>query len=179
MSKWRLNLNHSSAEFAVRHMMVSWVAGLFTKITGTLNFDPLKAAGAKVEVAVEAASIFTGVEQRDNHLKSADFLDVERYPSITFRSTRVEVAGLDHAYVHGDLTLRGVTRPVLLDVRWAGPAHFNDEGTIYTSMGFKAKTRINREDFGMVFNTEMEHGGVMVGKHVNLTLNCEVDLAQE
>jgi polyisoprenoid-binding protein YceI len=179
MSKWRLNPNHSSAEFAVRHMMVSWVAGLFTRLTGTLNFNPLNAAGAKVEVAVEAASIFTGVEQRDTHLKSADFLDVERYPSITFRSTRVEVAGLDHAYVHGDLTLRGVTLPVLLDVRWTGPSHFNDEGTIYTSFGFRAETRINREDFGMVFNTEMEPGGFMVGKHVNLTLNCEVDLAEE
>ena len=104
---------------------------------------------------------------------------MEQYPQITFKSTRVEPAGLDHAWVHGDLTMRGVTHPVLLDVRWAGPSHFDDEGTIYTSFGFRAETRINREDFGMVFNTEMEHGGFMVGKHVYLTLNTEVDLVEE
>jgi polyisoprenoid-binding protein YceI len=178
MAKWTINLNHSSAEFAVRHMMVSWVVGIFTGITGTLHFDPTKVAASAVEVAIEAAGIYTGVEQRDNHLKSPDFLDVEKYPTITFKSTRVEYAGLDHAWVHGDLTIRGVTLPVRLDVRWAGPARFDDEGKIYTSFGFRAETRINREDFGMVFNTEMEHGGFMVGKHVYLTLNAEADLAE-
>ena len=117
MATWTINLNHSSAEFAVRHMMVSWVVGLFHGISGTLHFDPTKVADSSVEVAIEAAGIYTGVEQRDNHLKSPDFLDVEQYPTITFKSSRVEYAGLDHAWVHGDLTLRGVTRPVRLDVR--------------------------------------------------------------
>ena len=179
MAKWNINVNHSSAEFNVRHMMVSWVHGMFSKVTGTLNFDPLDVESSAVEVEIDAASIYTGVEQRDNHLKSPDFLEVEKYPAINFKSTRVEPGGLDQAWVFGDLTIRGVTRPVLLDVRWAGPARFDDEGKIYTSFGFRAETRINREDFGMVFNMEMEHGGFMVGKHVYLTLNAEVDLLEE
>ena len=179
MAKWDINLNHSSAAFDVRHMMVSWVHGMFSKVTGTLNFDPLDVERAAVEVEIDAASLYTGVEQRDNHLKSPDFLEVGKYPAITFKSTRVELAGLDQALVHGDLTIRGVTRPVTLDVHWAGPAHFDDEGKIYTSFGFRATTRINREDFGMVFNTGMEHGGFMVGRHAYLTLNAEVDLVEE
>jgi len=179
MAKWNINVNHSSAAFNVRHMMVSWVHGLFSNVTGSLDFDPLDVKSAAVAVEIDAASIYTGVEQRDNHLKSPDFLEVEKYPAINFKSTRVEPGGLDQAWVFGDLTIRGVTRPVLLDVRWAGPARFDDEGKIYTSFGFRAETRINREDFGMVFNMEMEHGGFMVGKHVYLTLNAEVDLLEE
>jgi polyisoprenoid-binding protein YceI len=179
MAKWNINVNHSSAAFDVRHMMVSWVHGMFGHVTGTLNFDPLNVEKAAVEVEIDAASIYTGLEQRDIHLKSPDFLEVQKYPAITFKSNRVELAGLDHAYVHGDLTIRGMTRPVLLDARWTGPAHFDDEGKIYTSFGFRATTRINREDFGMVFNMEMEHGGLMVGRHVHLTLNAEVDLLED
>ncbi len=179
MAKWILEPSHTVAEFAVRHMMVTWVRGLFTKIRGTLSFDPLHVAAAAVEVEIDAAGLYTGVERRDQHLRSADFLDVEKYPAITFKSARVEPAGLDHAWVHGDLTLRGVTRPVLLDVRWTGPARFDDDGRIYTSFGFRGETRINREDFGMVWNTEMEHGGFMVGKHVYITLNAEADLVAD
>jgi len=160
-------------------MMVTWVQGIFTKVGGTLSFDPLHVEASAVEVEIEAGSIFTGVDKRDNHLKSADFLDVEKYPTITFKSTRVEPVALDHAWVHGDLAIRGVTRPIVLDARWSGPAHFNDEGTLYTSLGFRAETMINREDFGMVWNTEMEHGGVMVGKHAYIRLYSEVDLVEE
>ena len=179
MPKWLLGTSHSSATFAVRHMMVTWVQGIFTKVCGTLAFDPMNVAAAEVDVEIEAGSLFTGVDQRDSHLKSADFLEVEKYPTITFKSTRVEPVALDHAWVHGDLTIRGVTRSVVLDARWSGPAHFNDEGTLYTSFGFQAETRINREDFGMVWNTEMEQGGFMVGKHVYIRLDSEADLAEE
>jgi polyisoprenoid-binding protein YceI len=179
MARWRINTNHSSAEFAVRHMMVTWVRGLFTKVTGTLSFDPLTVAASSVEVEIEARSLFTGVDKRDNHLKSADFLEVGKYPAITFKSTRVEPVALDHAWIHGDLTIRGVTQSIVLDALWSGPAYFNDEGTLYTSFGFRAETMINREDFGMVWNTEMEHGGVMVGKHVYIRLDVETDLAEE
>ncbi len=179
MAKWLINANHSMAEFAVRHMMVSWVPGQFNKVAGTLNFDPLDVAAASVEVEIDARVLHTGVVQRDNHLKSPDFLDVERFPAITFKSTRVEPGGLDQALVHGDLTIRGITHPVVLEVCWAGPAHFDDDGRIYTSFGFRGETRINREDFAMVFNTEMEHGGVMVGRQVYITLNAEVDLVEE
>ena len=164
MALWKFNTNHSSAEFVARHMMVTWVRGLFTTVNGTLVFDPLAVAASRVEVEIEAGSLFTGVEKRDNHLKSRDFLEVEKYPAITFTSTRVEPVALDHARVLGDLTLRGVTRPVVLDTRWSGPSHFNDEGVLFTSFGFRAETMINREDFGMVWNTDMEHGGVMVGQ---------------
>jgi polyisoprenoid-binding protein YceI len=179
MAKWIINANHSSAEFDVRHMMVSWVHGQFNKVTGMLHFDPLNVAESSVEVEIDASGIYTGVEQRDNHLRSPDFLEVEKYPTINFKSTRVEQSGLDQAWVHGELSLHGVTRPVLLDVRWAGPARFDDDGKIYTSFGFRADTKINREDFGMVWNMGMEHGGFMVGKHVYITLNAEADLVEE
>ena len=179
MAKWHINPTHSSAAFEVRHMMVSWVHGLFGSVKGTIDFDPLKLEQAAVQAEIDAASINTGVEQRDGHLKSADFLEVEKYPGITFKSTRVEPDGLDRALVHGDLTIRGVTRPVVLQAKWAGPSRFDDDGKIYTSFGFRAKTRINREDFGMVFNMPMEHGGFMVGRQVHLTLNAEVDLVEE
>jgi polyisoprenoid-binding protein YceI len=179
MAKWLINPSHSAAIFSVRHLMVTWVAGMFPKISGSLDFDPLNVAGSSVTVEIEAKPVFTGVEARDEHLKSADFLDAEQYPTITFKSTRVEAAGLDHAWVHGNLTLHGVTRPVTLDVHWAGPAHLEDQGVTYTTFGFQAKTRINREDFGVTFNNEMEHGGVGIGRQVYLTLNCEADLVEE
>jgi polyisoprenoid-binding protein YceI len=130
-------------------------------------------------VEIDASTLYTGEDKLDWHLKSPDFLDVEKYPTIIFKSTRVEPAGLDHAWVHGNLTVHGVTRPVMLDVRWAGPARFDDEGKIYTSFGFRAETKINREDFGMDWNMGMEHGGFMVGKHVYITLNSEADLVEE
>ncbi len=178
MAKWLINTSHSAAVFSVRHLMVTWVVGIFSKINGSLDFDPLNVAGSAVAVEIEAASLCTGVEQRDEHLKSSDFLDVAQYPIITFKSTRVEVAGLDHAWVHGDLTLRGVTRQVMLDVHWAGPVYLEDQGAIYTSFGFHANARLNREDFGMTYNVELDHGGVGLGRHIYLNLNCEVDLAE-
>lgn len=104
---------------------------------------------------------------------------MENFPTITFTSHRVEPAGLDHAWMYGNLTIRGITQPVLLDVHWAGPARFEDEGEIYVSFGLRAETKINREDFGMMFNTELENGGFMVGKHVYLTINAEIDLVEE
>ncbi len=162
-----------------RHLMVTWVTGMFSRLQGTLRFDPLKVAEAAVEVEIEANSLHTGIEQRDEHLKSPDFFDVARYPTITFKSTLVEPAGLEHAWVHGELTLHGVTKPVALDVRWAGPSHLEDEGAIYTSYGFQATTTLNREDFGIVFNVPLEHGGVGVSRQVYLTLNVEADLVEE
>jgi polyisoprenoid-binding protein YceI len=178
MATWLINPYHSVAQFSVRHMMVTWVLGMFSKITGILEFEPRQAQNSSVSVEIDAASLSTGVVARDEHLKSADFFDVAQYPAITFKSTRVEPAGLDHAWVHGDLTIRGVTRPILLDVRWAGPAHLEDEGKLYTSYGFMAQAKLNREDFGMTYNVEMEHGGVGLSRQVYLTLHAEVDLAE-
>jgi polyisoprenoid-binding protein YceI len=179
MATWLLGSDHSSATFTVRHMMITWVQGIFTQVSGTLTFDPLNVAASVVEAKIKADSLFTGVDQRDEHLKSADFLNVEKYPTITFKSTRVEPVALDQAWVHGNLTICGVTRTVMLDAQWSGPAYFNDEGTLYTSFGFRAKTMINREDFNMVWNTKMEHDGVMVGRHVYIRLDSEVDLVEK
>ncbi len=179
MSTFVLDPDHTAAYFTVRHMMVTWVTGSFSKVTGTLVFDPLNIAGSRVDAEIEVASIHTGVERRDADLKSPNYFDAEKYPKITFKSSSLEYAGLDHSLVHGDLTVHGVTRPVILDVTWAGPSHFQDEDRLYTTFGFHASTRVNREDFGMLTNLELEHGGFMVGKHAYLDIDAEADLVEE
>ncbi|MDW7711463.1 MAG: YceI family protein [Deferrisomatales bacterium] len=179
MAKWMLDPEHTSATFEVRHMMVTWVTGRFDRITGTLLFDPTDVGASSVAVEIDASSISTGVDRRDEDLRSDNYLDVKRFPAITFRSTGVESAGLDHCQVHGDLTIHGVTRPVLLDVRFCGPSHFQDDDRRYTTYGFRAKTQINREDFGIRSNLEIENGGFMVGKHLFLTIDAEADLLDD
>ena len=179
MAKFNLDPDHTAAEFTIRHMMVTWVSGHFSRVSGTLYFDPLKIAESSVEAEIDVASICTGVEKRDNDLRSPNYFDVAKYPKITFRSTRVESAGMDHCLVHGNLTIHGVMRPATLNVRYAGPSHFQDEDRTYTTFGFQATTSLNREDFGMLTNLELEHGGFMVGKHACLTLNVEADLVEE
>lgn len=179
MAKFLFDPEHTATEFSVRHMMVSWIHGQFGKISGTLDFDPYNIDRLSVCVEIEAGSIHTGVDKRDADLRSPNYFDVGRYPKITFSSTKAESIALDSFLVHGDLTLHGITRPVTLDVRFAGPSHFQDEDKLYTTYGFQAKTRVNREDFGMTANLELEHNGFMVGKHAYLTINAEADLAEE
>ncbi len=179
MSRWNLDPDHSAAVFEVRHMMVTWVTGRFSKISGTLSFDPLKPAESFVEVEIDAASITTGHDRRDEDLRSANYLDVVRFPKITFKSTGVEVVALGHCKVHGDLFIHGVTQPARLDVRYTGPSHFQDDDRRYTTFGFRATTDVNREDFGMLTNLELENGGFMVGKHLFLTIDTEADLIGE
>jgi polyisoprenoid-binding protein YceI len=179
MAKFILDPDHSTAGFSVRHMMVTWVNGSFGKVSGTLSFDPSKIAESSVEVEIDVASLSTGVERRDDDLRSSNYFDVEKYPTITFKSTGVEVAGLDHCLVHGDLTIHGVTRRVTLDARWAGPSQFQDDEKLYTTFGFHATTMVNREDFGMRKNLEIERGGFMVGKHAYLSIDTEADLLEE
>lgn len=179
MATWNLDPDHTSATFEVRHMMVTWVAGRFDKVSGTLRFAPDDVGASSVAVEIDAASISTGIDRRDADLRSDNYLDVARYPKITFRSTGVQRAGLDHCQVQGDLSVHGVTRPVLLDVRYCGPAYFQDDDRRYTTYGFRATTQINREDFGIRTNLGIEDGGFMVGKHLFLTLNAEADLLGE
>ncbi len=179
MATFVLDHDHTAADFTVRHMMVTWVRGHFSRVRGNLHFDPLDMAHASVEAEIDVASICTAVEKRDDDLRSSKYFDAEKHPVITFKSTSVEPAGLDHCLVHGDLTVRGITRPVTLDVRFAGPSHFDDEGKRYTTYGFSARTSVNREDFGMTANLELEHGGFMVGKHAYLTIDSEADLVEE
>jgi polyisoprenoid-binding protein YceI len=178
MPKWNVDPEHTVAEFTVRHMMVSWVHGQFNGCSGTIVFDPADMANASVEAEIETAGLYTGVGRRDNHLKSADFFDVEKFPKIAFRSTRVEVAALNHLKAFGNLTIHGVTCEVVLDVLLAGPSSFfdDDEKKSYTTYGFRATTDVNREDFGLKWNLEIDNGGFMVGKHIQLVVNVEADL---
>ncbi len=159
-------------------MMVTWVHGQFSQVEGTLDFDPRDMGELSAEAKIDAASIYTGVEKRDADLRGPNYLDVQNYPFITFKSVRAEAVGLYRCLVHGGLTLHGVTRPVTLDVSFAGPSHFQDDDRLYTTYGLRAKTRINREDFGMMTNMELGNGGFMVGKNVYLTINAEADLSE-
>lgn len=172
MTVWNIDTAHTSAEFSARHMMITTVRGSITNVTGTVVFDPANPAAASVEATLDATTLTTGVADRDHHLKSPDFLDVANYPTITFKSTKVEPsADGQKARVTGDLTIRGVTRPVTLDVEFLGMGNspFGD-----TRAGFTASTRINREDWGLTWNMALEAGGVLVGKEIGITLDVEV-----
>ncbi len=162
-------------------MMVTPVHGQFNRVSGMINFDPADPLRTSVEIEVDVAGIYTGVERRDNHLRSADFIDVEKFPKMYFKSTGIDVVGLNHCKVTGDLTLHGITRSVTFDVTFAGPSRFFDdeETKMYTVFGFRATTCINREDFGMKWNVDIENGGFMVGKHVDIIFSAETDLVNE
>ncbi|HEV8677170.1 MAG TPA: YceI family protein [Methylomirabilota bacterium] len=173
MARWAIQDVHTAAEFSVRHMMITYVRGHFKNIAGTLDFDPEHPERAAAEVAFDAATLWTGEAERDEHLRSADFLDVTQHPKLTFRSTRVEPTARNEYRVTGDLTIRGVTRPVALDVRYLGQGRspFDD-----TRAGFTATARINRHDFGVSWNADMQDGGVVVGDDVFITIDAEAIL---
>lgn len=176
MAQWNLDPAHSSADFTVRHMMVTNVRGSFGNLSGTINFDPENPGASSVEATIDVATINTGVEDRDNHLRSADFFEVEKYPNITFKSTDVEVTGDKSAKVTGDLTIRDVTKSVVLDVDFLGQggSPFGD-----TRAGFEATTKIDREAFGLTWNQALETGGVLVGKDIKVSLDIQGVLVPE
>ncbi len=176
MAQWNLDPAHSSADFTVRHMMVTNVRGSFGNLSGTINFDPDNLGASSVDATIDVATVNTGVADRDNHLRSADFFEVEKYPNITFKSTDVEVTGDDSAKVTGDLTIRDVTNSVVLDVEFLGQggSPFGD-----TRAGFEATTKINREAFGLTWNQALESGGVLVGKDIKVSLNIQGVLVTE
>ncbi len=178
MAKFVIDPDHTAAGFTVRHMMVSWVHGQFSRVAGTLYFDPADVGSLSVEAEIDAASLYTGVDKRDQDLRSPNYFDVERYPKIIFKSSGCECVALDSCVVRGDLTIHGITRPVTLDVRFSGPSQFQDDDRLYTTYGFRAKTMVNREDFGMMTNMPIGAGGFMVGKHAYLTINAEMDLEE-
>jgi polyisoprenoid-binding protein YceI len=169
---WEIDPAHSSIQFKVRHLMVSWVKGTFGSFKGHATSptdDPTKAT---VEAEIDVASVDTGVEKRDQHLKTADFFDVAKYPTMTFKSKRVEAAGKGYKVV-GDLTLHGVTREVTLDVEGEGKIITNPmDGT--KRAGASANTTINRKDFGLTWNKALETGGVVVGDEVYVTIEVEL-----
>ena len=169
--QWAFDPVHSSISFTVRHMVVSKVRGLFGKWDGTLAMDDRDPAGGSVAVTIDAASINTGVDQRDGHLRSPDFLDVERFPTITFRSTRVEKAGTGELKVTGDLTIHGVTRAVVLDVEYAGSTKDPWGGV---RAGFSGRVTLDRKEFGLTYNQLLETGGVLVGENVEVAIEAEM-----
>jgi len=169
--QWAFDLVHSSVNFTVRHMVVSKVRGRFTKWDGSLAMDERDPAGGAVEVTIDAASIDTGVDQRDQHLRSPDFFDVAQFPQITFKSTRVEAVGAGALKVSGDLTMHGVTKPVVLDVEYAGSAKDPWGGV---RAGFSARVTIDRKDFGLTYNQLLETGGVVVGENIEVAIEAEM-----
>lgn len=183
MAKWFFEPDHTAAEFSVRHMMVTYVRGHFKNVRGTLLFHPADPLSTRVEVTIDAAGLWTGETDRDAHLKSADFLDVEKYPHITFKGDRVRMTGATDAVLTGDLTIRGVTRSVPLRVRYLGQWRTPwwedgvDKGPKVRA-GFVAKTRIDRYDFGVGWNTPLERGGVVVGSTVDITIDAEAVLEE-
>ncbi len=181
MAKWNIDPDHAVGEFTVGHMMVTPVHGQFHRVSGAINFDPAYPESTSVEVEIDTSGVYTGVDRRDNHLRSADFFDVEKFPKMFFKSTLIEVAGLNHCKITGDLTICGITRSVVFDVTFAGPSKFFDDELkqTYTAFGFRATTCVNREDFGMQWNMPIEDGGFMVGKHVDIVFNAEADLLIE
>lgn len=168
---WKIDPSHSAAEFKVKHMMISNVKGRFNSVQGSLVLDDSDIQNSRVEASVDAASIDTHEPQRDAHLKSGDFFDVEKFPALTFRSTRIARSGDGELRVTGDLTIHGVTRSVVFDVEGPSTAVKDPYGN--TRFGFSAATKISRKDFGLTWNAALETGGIMVGDEVTINLEAE------
>lgn len=168
---YQIDPQHSAAQFKVRHMMIANVKGEFDKVSGTVDFDPANLAAAKIDAVIDVASVSTRETDRDNHLKSADFFDVAKFPQITFKSTSVAKGG-DGYKVDGDLTIHGVTKPVTLAVESVSDEIKDAWG--FMRRGLEATTEIDRRDFGLVFNIPMDGGGVAVGHKVHITLDVEI-----
>ncbi len=168
---WTLDPSHSSATFSVRHMMITNVRGAFAKLSGSASFDPANLEGASFEASIDVASIDTRDEKRDAHLRSGDFFDAEHHPALTFRSRALRRTGSKLELV-GDLTIRGTTREVVLDVDGPTEAHVDPWGN--TRVGAEAKAKIKRSDFGITWNSALEAGGVLVGDEVSLMLDVSL-----
>jgi polyisoprenoid-binding protein YceI len=168
---WNIDPIHTAAEFKVKHMMVSNVKGHFTGVKGVLTLDGTDLTNSRVEATIDAASINTRDPQRDTHLKSGDFLDVEKFPTLFFKSTHVSRDGEGELVVDGDLTIHGVTRNVAFEVEGLTPATKDPWGGI--RMGLSAVTKISRKDFGLTWNAALETGGILIGDDVTITLEVE------
>jgi polyisoprenoid-binding protein YceI len=168
---WNIDPVHSAAEFRVRHMMISNVRGRFTGVSGKLTYDPTDVAKSRVEASIDVATIDTRDPQRDTHLKSPDFFDAEKFPTLTFSSSRVTRRANGSVLVAGPLSIHGVTREVEFAVEGPTPPVKDPWGN--TRVGVTASTTIDRREFGLTFNAPLETGGVMVGEEVHITLELE------
>ena len=179
MAQWFFEPGHTAAEFCARHMMVSYVRGHFKNVRGQLIFDPKKPEESHAEIQIDARSLWTGEPDRDAHLRSADFLDVEHYPTITIIGDQVQILGEHDYFLKGRLTIRGIARDVTLRARslgqWDTPWWEDgvDKGP-KTRAGFYAETEINRHDFGLNWNSVLDRGGVVVGSMVEIKIDAEV-----
>jgi polyisoprenoid-binding protein YceI len=171
VSTWNVDPVHSVVEFKVKHMMISNVKGQFTGVSGVLTLDESDVTKSRVEATIDASTINTRDPQRDTHLKSADFLDVEKYPTLTFQSTSVKRAGADEGTVTGELTIHGVTREVVFQVE--GPTLPSKDPWGHIRLGLSATTKISRKEFGLTWNAALEAGGLLVGDEVTITLDVQ------
>ncbi|HWW19064.1 MAG TPA: YceI family protein [Candidatus Saccharimonadales bacterium] len=171
-STWQIDQNHSSAQFAVRHLGLSTVRGAFTKVNGTIQFDDKDITKSSVDVTIDAASVDTRVDGRDKDLRSDHFFEVEKYPTLTFKSTKVEQVEVGKLKVTGDLTIHGVTKQVVLDVE--GPTAAVKDPWGNQRAAASATTKINRQDFGVKWNAKMDNGGWVLGDDVAITIDVEM-----
>lgn len=171
--RWNIDGSHSTAEFSVRHLMITNVKGRFGTLSGTVDYDPEKPEASTIDVSIDATSVDTRDEKRDAHLRSPDFFDVEKFPTLTFKSTSVKKTD-DGFAATGDLTIHGVTKSVTLEVE--GPSEPNKDPWGNTRIGASAHAKINRKDFGLNWNAALEAGGVLVGEQVKISI--EVSLVQ-
>jgi len=168
---WNIDPTHSVSEFKVKHMMISNVKGQFAKVTGSLTLDDYDLSKSRVEALIEAASLETRDAQRDAHLKSPDFFHVEKFPTLTFKSTGISLVRDGELAVEGDLTIRDVTRKVTFTVEGPTPPAKDPWGN--TRVAVSATTKINRRDFGLTWNAALETGGILVGEEVTITLDIQ------
>jgi polyisoprenoid-binding protein YceI len=176
MSTWIIDPDHSVAAFAVKHLKVAYVRGQFNSITGKITLDPDDPSRSSVEAEIAVASMTTGIRKRDEHLFTPDFFEASKYPTITFKSTKTEATGPNRGRVTGGLTIRGITRPVTMEVEYSGPVKSPFGGEI--TMGFSASTTINRFDYNVSWDVPMEDGGLIVDKDVKIMIDVEADLSE-
>lgn len=169
-NSWKLDPSHSSVEFSAKHMMFTTVKGRFGEVDGTISVSGESPESASVNVTMKAASIDTRTEQRDTHLRSADFLDVENYPDVTFKSTKI-TGSKDRFTIAGELTIRGTTKPVSLDVTYEGKGIDPWGGE---RLGFSADTKIDRREFGLTWNQALEAGGVLVSNDIKIHVDAQL-----
>lgn len=176
MPKWIIDSDHSVASFSIKHMMIANVRGQFNKMKGEIRIHEEDITKSSIEMTIDVNSIITGIQKRDDHLRSADFFDATKYPYMTFKSKRIIQTGINGVKVIGDLEIHGITKESSLDVEHFGPVKspFGE-----TTLGLTARTEINREDFGILWNEPMDMGGFMVGKDVQIIVDIEADLESD
>jgi polyisoprenoid-binding protein YceI len=184
MATWVFEPGHTAAEFRARHMMVSWVRGHFKDVHGSLEFEPDNPGQLSIETIIEAHKLWTGEPQRDDHLRSTDFLDVGKHPAITFKSISSKCVGGNDYEVSGELAIRGISRPVVLEMHYLGKwrtPYWTDAGDAgpVTRVGFVGETRINRHDFGVNWNGQLENKGLVVSDEVFIKVDVEALLETE